>query len=93
MSAGTVAVELAALLADLAKANSQLLERVETAEAQGRGLRALEVEMADQALAAWRSAGARHGLADYDALVQHADAMSRWSERLRAALVKGGEGG
>jgi len=42
--------------------------------------------MSAHALAAWRSAEARRGLRDYDALVQHADAMSRWSERLSMAI-------
>lgn len=50
-------------------------------------IREVERAMAAQALAAWRSAEARRGLGDYDALVQHADAMTRWSERLRMAMA------
>jgi hypothetical protein len=47
----------------------------------------VEKAMAAQALAAWRTAGARVGLGDHNALVQHADAMTRWSERLRMAMA------
>ena len=49
-------------------------------------VRWVDEAIAARALAAWRSAAARQGLSDYDALVQHADSMSRWSERLRMAL-------
>lgn len=49
-------------------------------------VRAVEQAMATHALEAWRSANARRGLADYEALVVHADALSRWSERLRMAF-------
>lgn len=47
---------------------------------------AVDAAMSAQALAAWRSADARAGLSDYDALLQHADALTRWSERLRMAM-------
>ena len=47
----------------------------------------VEKAMSAQAVAAWASAEARRGLSDYEALVQHADAMSRWSERLRMAMA------
>ena len=46
----------------------------------------VERDMAEQALSAWRSADARRGLADRHALIVHADALTRWSERLRMAL-------
>ena len=49
-------------------------------------VRWVDEAIAARALAAWRSASSRQGLSDYDALVQHADSMSRWSERLRMAL-------
>jgi hypothetical protein len=49
-------------------------------------VRLIEQDMADQALLAWRSASARKGLADEAALTVYADALTRWSERLRMAL-------
>ena len=49
-------------------------------------VRLVERDMAEQALAAWRSADARRGLSDHDALLMHADALTRWSERLRMAM-------
>ena len=51
-----------------------------------RIVRLVERDMAEQALAAWRSVDARHGLADHSGLIAHADALTRWSERLRMAL-------
>ena len=64
---------------------------IEQAEARGaeRALsivRLVERDMAKQALAAWRSADARRGLSDHLALEVHADALTRWSERLRLAF-------
>lgn len=47
----------------------------------------VEQRMADCALQAWSSATARHGCSDEEALIQHADTLSRWSERLRQALA------
>ena len=50
-------------------------------------VRLVERDMAEQALRAWRSADARYGLRDHEALIIHADALTRWSERLRMALA------
>lgn len=47
---------------------------------------AVDEALSAQALTAWRAALARVGLSDHDALLQHADALSRWSERLRMAM-------
>lgn len=55
----------------------------ETEKAQ---VEAVARAMSAWALLAWRSAEAQRGLSDYEALIQHADAMSRWSERLNMAL-------
>ena len=49
-------------------------------------VRLVEQDMAEQALKARRAADARHGLSDHGALIIHADALTRWSERLRMAL-------
>ena len=49
-------------------------------------VRAVEESMAAHAVAAWRSADARRGLSDHAALEIHADALTRWSERLRMAM-------
>ena len=49
-------------------------------------VRALEEAMARRASEAWHNATARHGLSDQPALEQHADTLTRWSERLRMAL-------
>lgn len=54
--------------------------------AELRVVRLVEQDMTESALEAWRSANAREGLADHEALLVHADALSRWSERLRMAL-------
>jgi hypothetical protein len=48
--------------------------------------RKVESDMAAQARAAWRAAGARRGLSDHEALLVHADALARWSERFRMAF-------
>lgn len=61
----------------------------EIAEARAEALRLprqVEADMSDQAFAAWRSADARRGLSDHDALLAHADALTRWSERFRMAF-------
>lgn len=51
-----------------------------------RIVRLVESDMAEQAMKAWRSADARRGLSDHEALLVYADALTRWSERLRMAL-------
>jgi hypothetical protein len=51
-----------------------------------RVVRQVEIDMSVQALEAWRSADARRGLSDHDALLVHADALTRWSERFRMAF-------
>lgn len=51
-----------------------------------RIVRLVEQDMAAAAFAAWRSANARRGLSDHDALLTYADALTRWSERLRMAF-------
>lgn len=60
--------------------------RAEAAEATLREVRLVERNMAEQALQAWQSADARRGLADHAALEIYADALTRWSERLRLAF-------
>jgi hypothetical protein len=50
-------------------------------------VRAVEAAMAKRAHMAWTAATARHGLSDYYALTAHADALTRWSERLRMAMA------
>jgi len=49
-------------------------------------VRLVERDMAEQALSAWRSADDRRGLSDHAAFIVYADALTRWSERLRMAL-------
>ena len=61
-------------------------------EQQVDAVRAVADSMAERARLAWRYASARHGLSDHEALVQHADAMSRWSERIYIALRGGIQG-
>ena len=68
----TVTRDQAQMLTDLARADEQV--------------RLVEQAMATHALEAWRSANARQGLSDHEALIAHADALTRWSERLRMAL-------
>lgn len=55
-------------------------------KAETARVRAVEESMAAHAMEAWRSADARRGLSDHAALEIHADALTRWSERLRMAL-------
>lgn len=65
-----------------------LIER-ERREAGVRALvvaRLVERDMADAASQAWRSANARRGLSDHEALLVYADALTRWSERFRMAF-------
>lgn len=45
----------------------------------------VEKAMARAALVAWSTAALARSAAEREALTQHADAMSRWSERLRMA--------
>jgi hypothetical protein len=61
-------------------------ERAEGAREALRIVRLVEGDMAESALNAWRSADARRGLSDHDALLQHADTLTRWSERFRVAF-------
>jgi len=49
-------------------------------------VRMVEAAMSAQAKTAWRSAVSREGLSDHEALVAHADTLSRWSERLWLAM-------
>lgn len=51
-----------------------------------RVIRQVEADMSEEAFKAWRSADARRGLSDHDALLVHADALTRWSERFRMAF-------
>ncbi len=55
----------------------------EKAQAQ---VAAIEAAMAEHARLAWRFADDRRGHDDHGARVIHADALTRWSERLRLAM-------
>lgn len=62
-------------------------QRIEQAKAEAlRVVRLVEADMAEVALKAWRSADARRGLSDHDALLAYADTLTRWSERFRMAF-------
>lgn len=60
--------------------------RTKVAEDAVRLVRLVEKDMSDAASKAWRSADARRGLSDHEALLVYADALTRWSERFRMAL-------
>lgn len=62
------------------------LQRAVAAEKRLNLARLVEQDMAEAALAAWRSADARRELSDHAALEVYADALTRWSERLRMAF-------
>lgn len=47
----------------------------------------VEKAMTRAALVAWSTAALSRDNAEREALTQHADAMSRWSERLRMAMA------
>lgn len=49
-------------------------------------VQAVEAALADQAARAWTAATARHGLTDASHLTTYAEALTRWSERLRMVL-------
>jgi hypothetical protein len=62
-------------------------DQAHTAEKDALSIvRRVEEDMAEQAVMSWRSAEQRRGLADHEALLVYADALTRWSERLRMAL-------
>jgi hypothetical protein len=71
----------------LAAHDAQITAAAEQAAGERmRLVRQVEADMSEEALKAWRSAGARRGLSDHDALLVHADALTRWSERFRRAF-------